>query len=373
VSKDALMTEAEAKIIKESGVKRIKIRSVLACQSRRGVCAKCYGSNLATGEPMNLGEAVGIIAAQSIGEPGTQLTMRTFHTGGVASKDAKDITQGLPRVEEMFEARKPKRTAVLAENAGTVHIEDAKRSTLKMVTVQSPDGEAKSYQIPVSAGILVQEGQEVAKGERLTEGSLYPQDVLRLCGVEAVDDYLMLEVQKVYRQHAMDINDRHIEIIIRQMMRKVRVDDPGDTDLLLGSFVDRFDFEEENKKIEARIAAGESNLRPAVCSPTLLGITRASLATESFLSAASFQETTRVLTDAAIKGKVDPLLGLKENVIIGKLIPAGSGMDEYKADNIAMSLPQSEKIVNDSNILVSDTGLDTDALEDIAADVDRTA
>ena len=330
VSKETLMGEKEVKKILDRGITRIKIRSVLCCASRHGVCARCYGSNLATGEPMNLGEAVGIIAAQSIGEPGTQLTMRTFHTGGVASKDANDITQGLPRVEEMFEARKPKRAAVLAEIGGVVHIEDAKKSTIKAVSVVNEDGETVTYQIPVSAGIIVTDGQSVVKGECLTEGVLHPQDVLRVRGVAAVEDYLIQEVSKVYRQQAIDINDRHIEIIIRQMMRKVRVDDPGDTDLLLGAFVDRLEIAEQNKKIRSRREAGEVELREAQYSPTLLGITRASLATESFLSAASFQETTRVLTDAAIKGKVDPLLGLKENVIIGKLIPAGSGMDDYK-------------------------------------------
>ncbi|MBQ4047488.1 MAG: DNA-directed RNA polymerase subunit beta' [Clostridia bacterium] len=332
ISKDKLMTEAEANLIKSRGIERIKIRSVLACACKHGVCAKCYGSNLATGTPMNLGEAVGIIAAQSIGEPGTQLTMRTFHSGGVASKDAVDITQGLPRVEEMFEARKPKRAAVLAEISGTIHMELAKKSSVKNVTIQGDDGEVRLYPLPISSGILVEEGQHINKGDMLTQGVLHPQDVLRVRGVEAVEDYLTKEVQKVYRQSAMDINDRHIEIIIRQMMRKVRVDDPGSTDLLLGSFVDRFELAEANAKVRERIASGEAGLVEAQYSPTLLGITRASLATDSFLSAASFQETTRVLTEAAIKGKVDPLIGLKENVIIGKLIPAGTGMEDYKTD-----------------------------------------
>ncbi len=329
VSRDRIITDEDAKAIVASGMTKFRIRSVLCCAARHGVCARCYGSNLATGEPMNLGEAVGIIAAQSIGEPGTQLTMRTFHTGGIASRDAKDITQGLPRVVEMFEARKPKHTATLAEIGGTIHIEDAKKGSLKTVTIQGED-EVRSYQIPASAGILVRHGDVVKKGDRLTEGNLYPQDVLRILGVEAVEAFLIQEVQKVYGQHALDIDDRHIEIIIRQMMRKVRIEDPGDTDLLLGAFVDRFEVFDANQKIRQRIANGEVGLREAVYVPVLLGITRASLATDSFLSAASFQETTRVLTDAAIKGKVDPLLGLKENVIIGKLIPAGTGMSGYQ-------------------------------------------
>jgi DNA-directed RNA polymerase subunit beta' len=258
--------------------------------------------------------------------------MRTFHTGGVANKDAVDITQGLPRVEEMFEARKPKRSAVLAEISGVVHIESSRKTTVKNVMIQGEDGEAKVYQIPISAGILVEEGQHVNKGEPLTEGVMHPQEILHILGVEAVEDYLIKEVQKVYKQNAMDINDRHIEIIIRQMMRKVRVDDPGDTNLLLGSFVDKFELLKQNKEIRQRIEAGEKDLREAQYSPTLLGITRASLATDSFLSAASFQETTRVLTDASIKGKIDPLLGLKENVIIGKLIPAGTGIEDYNVE-----------------------------------------
>ncbi len=330
VSSDTLMTEKEAKIIMDRGVRKIRIRSVLACACRYGVCAKCYGSNLATGGPMNIGEAVGIIAAQSIGEPGTQLTMRTFHTGGVAGKDAADITRGLPRVEEMFEVRKPKRAAVLTEIEGTVRIEAAKKVTVKNVSVVSDSGEVKVYQIPVSAGILVKDGDRVVKGQELTEGILHPQDVLRTRGVEAVEDYILKEVQMVYRSSAMDINDRHIEVIVRQMMKKVRVDDPGDTDLLLGSYVDKYEIAVQNAKVQARIDAGETNLKLAEFSQTLMGITRAALATDSFLSAASFQETNRILTDASIKGKVDPLIGTKENVIIGKLIPAGTGLERYR-------------------------------------------
>ncbi|MBE6938276.1 MAG: DNA-directed RNA polymerase subunit beta' [Ruminococcaceae bacterium] len=333
VSSDTLMTEKEAKIIMDRGVTRIRIRSVLACACRYGVCSKCYGSNLATGGPMNIGEAVGIIAAQSIGEPGTQLTMRTFHTGGVAGKDAADITRGLPRVEEMFEVRKPKRAAVLTEISGVVRIEAARKATVKNVNVVSDEGEVKTYQIPVSAGILVNEGDRVEKGQELTEGILHPQDVLRTRGVEAVEDYILKEVQMVYRGSAMDINDRHIEIIIRQMMKKVRVDDPGDTDLLLGSYVDKYEITVQNAKVQARIDAGETELKLAEYSQTLMGITRAALATDSFLSAASFQETNRILTDASIKGKIDPLIGTKENVIIGKLIPAGTGLERYRTSS----------------------------------------
>ena len=359
ISKDKLMTDADAALIKSRGIERIKIRSVLACACKHGVCAKCYGSNLATGTPMNLGEAVGIIAAQSIGEPGTQLTMRTFHSGGVASKDAADITQGLPRVEELFEARKPKRAAVLAEISGTASVELSKKASVKNVTIRNDDGEVREYALPISAGILVEDGQTVQKGDMLTQGVLHPQDVLRVRGVEAVEGYLIQEVQKVYRQSAMDINDRHIEIIIRQMMRKVRVDDPGDTNLLLGSFVDRFELAEENAKIRKRVEAGETGLQEAQFSPTLLGITRASLATDSFLAAASFQETTRVLTEAAIKGKVDPLIGLKENVIIGTLIPAGTGMANYKTDSTDEHLTAAQYAFRRSKVKASADSEDT--------------
>ena len=368
ISHDKLMTETEANLIIGRGITKIKIRSVLACACKHGVCAKCYGSNLATGTPMNLGEAVGIIAAQSIGEPGTQLTMRTFHSGGVASKDAADITMGLPRVEEMFEARKPKRAAVLAEIGGTVHVELSKKSSVKNVTIQSDDGDVRVYPLPISAGILVEDGQVIEKGDMLTKGVLHPQDVLRIRGVAAVEEYLTKEVQKVYRQASMDINDRHIEIIIRQMMRKVRVDDPGDTDLLLGSFVDRFELAEANAKVRDRIANGEECLREATYSPTLLGITRASLATDSFLSAASFQETTRVLTDAAIKGKVDPLIGLKENVIIGKLIPAGTGMEDYKAEDTDENLTAAQYAFRRGTV---NSDLDADLLDEPEEEADE--
>ena len=327
ISKEHMMTEEDADKIVAMGLTRIQIRSVLECRARKGVCTHCYGMNLASGEPCGLGEAVGIIAAQSIGEPGTQLTMRTFHTGGVAGSD---ITQGLPRVEELFEARKPKKVATLAEISGTVSIEESKRTTLKTINIiNTESGDTRAYQLASSSGIRVEDGQYVEQGEQLNEGALNPHDILRVRDPRAVHDYLIKEVQKVYRQQGVDINDKHIEVIVRQMMRKVKVEDAGDAKVLPGSVVDLLEFEDYNKEVQARIDAGETELKLATCTPTLMGITKASLATESFLSAASFQETTRVLTEAAIKGKVDPLLGLKENVIIGKLIPAGSGMSEY--------------------------------------------
>ena len=329
VSRNTMMKDAEADLIVNSGITRLQIRSVLECRARKGVCSHCYGMNLAVGAPCGMGEAVGIIAAQSIGEPGTQLTMRTFHTGGVAGSD---ITQGLPRVEELFEARKPKKVATLAEIPGVVSIEESKRTTLKTVNITNPEnGDIRTYQLASSSGIRVEDGQTVKQGEQLNEGSLSPHDILRILDPRAVHDYEIKEVQKVYRQQGVDINDKHIEVIVRQMMRKVKVEDAGDAAVLPGSVIDLLEFEDYNHEVQKRIDAGETELRLATCSPTLMGITKASLATESFLSAASFQETTRVLTDAAIKGKVDPLLGLKENVIIGKLIPAGSGMQEYRS------------------------------------------
>jgi DNA-directed RNA polymerase subunit beta' len=291
--------------------------------------------NLASGHACGMGEAVGIIAAQSIGEPGTQLTMRTFHTGGVAGDD---ITQGLPRVEELFEARKPKKIAQLAEISGKVSVDDSHRTALRNITlVNEDDGEVRQYQIPYSVGLRVTDGQHVEKGDRITDGSLSPHDILRISGMEAVQNYLTQEVQAVYRQQGVDINDKHIEVIIRQMMRKVKVDDAGDTDLLSGSTVDVIEFEDANAKIRERIANGETDLKEATKTLILMGITKASLATESFLSAASFQETTKVLTEAAIKGEVDHLVGLKENVIIGKLIPAGSGMQAYRDYQIGVT------------------------------------
>ena len=326
-SKDVMMMPEDAAKFEAAGIHKIYIRTILGCRARVGVCAKCYGMNLATSKEVDLGEAVGIIAAQSIGEPGTQLTMRTFHSGGVAGDD---ITQGLPRVEELFEARRPKKMAQIAEITGVVSIDDTRRTALRNITVTADDGEVKVYQVPYSVGLKVTHGKVVQKGEPITDGALYPQDVLRISGVEAVQDYLVQSVQAVYRQQGVEINDKHIEVIIRQMMRKVRIEDPGDTDLLTGSTVDTFEFEDANEAIQRRIDAGETELRKAEASAMLLGITKAALATDSFLSAASFQETTKVLTDAAIKGKVDHLVGLKENVLIGKLIPAGSGLMAYR-------------------------------------------
>jgi len=301
--------------------KTVSIRSVLTCKSQYGVCIKCYGRNLATGDIVDVGEAVGIIAAQSIGEPGTQLTMRTFHTGGVAGDD---ITQGLPRVEELFEARKPKRQAIITEIDGIATVDLKEIKGMRKITVTPTAGEETIYPIPYGARIIVREGQQITAGDRLTEGSVNPHDILRVCGIQATQRYLVYEVQKVYKSQGVEINDKHIEVIVRQMMHKVKTEESGDTGLLPGEYIDTNTFEEENIKV---IEAGGE---PAVARPILLGITKASLATDSFLSAASFQETTRVLTEAAIKGKVDPLLGLKENVIIGKLIPAGTGMSRYR-------------------------------------------
>ncbi len=326
-SKDVMMMPEDAAKFEAAGIEKIYIRTILGCRARSGVCARCYGMNLATSKEVDLGEAVGIIAAQSIGEPGTQLTMRTFHSGGVAGDD---ITQGLPRVEELFEARRPKKMAQISEVTGVVAIDDSHRTALRNITVTAEDGEVKTYQVPYSVGLKVQNGKTVQKGEPITDGALYPQDVLRISGVEAVQDYLVQSVQAVYRQQGVEINDKHIEVIIRQMMRKVRVEDPGDSTMLVGSVVDSFVFEDALAEVQARIDAGEEDLRLPTASAVLMGITKASLATDSFLSAASFQETTKVLTDAAIKGKVDHLVGLKENVIIGKLIPAGSGLMPYR-------------------------------------------
>jgi DNA-directed RNA polymerase subunit beta' len=336
--RDHMLMPVDARVLEDNGIFSVKVRSVMCCEAKSGVCARCYGMNLATGKPVDPGEAVGVIAAQSIGEPGTQLTMRTFHTGGAAGSDVEDITQGLPRVEELFEARRPKRMAVLADISGTVSMEDAKKNMVCALTITNEAlGETKVYQIPYSSGILVQDGQHVEQGQELTRGSLNPHDVLRTRGVDddangrqGVRNYLVMEVQKVYRQQGVDINNKHIEVIARQMLRKVRVEEPGNTALLSGSVVDISELKTANEEIQARLDAGEQGLEKATYTQILMGITKASLATESFLSAASFQETTRVLTDAAIKGKVDHLVGLKENVIIGKLIPAGSGLSMYR-------------------------------------------
>ena len=329
--KDRMLSEADAKVLEAHGITKVEIRTVLTCRARSGVCARCYGMNLASGRPVGTGEAVGIIAAQSIGEPGTQLTMRTFHTGGVAGGD---ITQGLPRVEELFEARKPKKMATLSEIAGKVHFEESNKGSLLNIHVVGEDGNTKMYAVP-HTGLRVNDGDVIEKGTALNDGALNPHDVLRTRGASAVHNYLIQEVLRVYRQQGVDINDKHIEVIVRQMMRKCRVEDAGDTTLLSGAMVDVLELHDANEAVRRRREAGEVRpdgepLREAEVTQLLMGITKASLATDSFLSAASFQETTKVLTEAAIKGKVDHLVGLKENVIIGKLIPAGSGLQIYR-------------------------------------------
>ena len=320
VPADTMITDDQAKAISAAGIEKVYVRSILTCKSKHGVCAKCYGKNMANGRPVNLGEAVGVIAAQSIGEPGTQLTMRTFHTGGVAS--GEDITQGLPRIEELFEARKPKGVALVCEVNGIVSVVEGENK--REIVVSGANGEVKTYQVAKNARLKVKDGDAVEAGSILTEGSVYPQDLLRTKGIKAVQEYLVKEVQSVYRMQGVEINDKHVEIIVRQMLRKVKVEDAGDTNMLPGELVDIFRFDDENTE------ALEKGGRPAAAKRTLLGITKASLATDSFLAAAAFQETSRVLTDAAIKNKVDTLHGLKENVIIGKLIPAGTGMKEYR-------------------------------------------
>jgi len=337
VRENEMISGSQAELIQNVGITEVKVRSVLGCKAKHGVCAHCYGRNLATGDEVNIGEAVGIIAAQSIGEPGTQLTMRTFHTGGVAGAD---ITQGLPRVEELFEARKPKGLAVITENSGVVSIEESKRK--KEVIVTSSNGESMNYNIVYGSRLKVRPGDIVEAGDELTDGSVNPHDILKIKGVQGVQNYLVKEVQRVYRLQGVDINDKHIEIIVKQMLSKVKVEDAGDTDMLPGSLVSSHDFGENNRK------AIEEGLEPAVGRKTLLGITKASLATDSFLSAASFQETTRVLTQAAIEGKEDFLLGLKENVIIGKLIPAGTGMRRYR--NIEISGDENIQVLEELNV-----------------------
>ena len=324
VKANTMITSKRAALVAKKGFETVKIRNVLSCRSHIGVCAKCYGANMATGTPVQVGEAVGIIAAQSIGEPGTQLTMRTFHTGGVAGDD---ITQGLPRVEELFEARKPKGLAIISEFAGVINIRDTKKKR-EVVVTNNETGETKAYLIPYGSRIKVLEGQVIEAGDELTEGSVNPHDILKIKGVRAVQDYMIQEVQRVYRLQGVDINDKHIEVIVRQMLKKIRIENSGDTEYLPGTLVDVLDFEEINENLT------EQGKEPAEGSQVMLGITKASLATNSFLSAASFQETTKVLTDAAIKGKVDPLIGLKENVLIGKLIPAGTGMRRYRATRL---------------------------------------
>ena len=332
VSKEKMMDMFDAEKIVNAGITELEIRSVMTCRAHVGVCAHCYGSNMSNGECVKVGESVGIIAAESIGEPGTQLTMRTFHTGGIAS--AEDITQGLPRVEELFESRRPKAMAIMSEIGGTVHIDDTKKTRHAEINGVDENGApiTKSYLIPFGQRLKVMEGDVVAKGALLTEGHAYPQDILAVQGPIATQNYLISEVQKVYRLQGVDINDKHIEVIVRQMMRKVRIEDSGSSDFIMGSIVNRRDVMIKNEEIQARIDAGETDLKLVQASQVLLGITKSSLATDSFLSAASFQETTRVLTEAAIKGKVDPLAGLKENVIIGKLIPAGTGLPEVEEE-----------------------------------------
>ena len=331
VEADTMIQEDDAEAIINAGIERVNIRTVLNCKTHHGVCSKCYGRNLATGKEVHIGEAVGIIAAQSIGEPGTQRTMRTFHTGGVAGGD---ITQGLPRVEELFEARKPKGLAIISEITGRVEIDETGK--IKEVIVIPKEGEREVYQIPYGSRIRVKQGQLVEAGDPLTQGSINPHDIVRVKGIGGVQEYIVKEVQRVYRLQGVDINDKHIEVIVRQMLSKVKVEDPGDTDLLPGGYEDVLTFQECNEEAESK------GLRPAIAKRVLLGITKASLATDSFLSAASFQETTRVLTEAAIKGKEDHLIGLKENVILGKLIPAGTGMKKYR--NIAVEKVEEESL-----------------------------
>ena len=342
---------AEAVITKgvdENGepLQKVKIRTILTCRSHMGVCAKCYGSNMATGQAVQVGEAIGIIAAQSIGEPGTQLTMRTFHTGGVAGND---ITQGLPRVEEIFEARKPKGLAIITEFGGIATIKDTKKK--REIIVNNPEtGESKTYLIPYGSHIKIVDGAVLEAGDELTEGSVNPHDILKIKGVRAVQDYMLREVQRVYRLQGVEINDKHIEVIVRQMLQKIRVEENGDSDFLPGTMVDTLDFEDTNETLE------KEGKKLAEGTQVLLGITKASLATNSFLSAASFQETTKVLTEAAIKGKIDPLIGMKENVIIGKLIPAGTGMKHYR--NIKLD---SDERMND--LLMDDEFFDEEDLD----------
>ena len=322
-----MITPRRAERVMKKGVdengnplEQVKIRTILTCKCKNGVCSKCYGANMATGEAVQVGEAVGIMAAQSIGEPGTQLTMRTFHNGGVAGDD---ITQGLPRVEELFEARRPKGLAIITEIAGRATLSDTKKKREVIVTNEET-GESKSYLIPYGSRIKVQDGVMLEAGDELTEGSVNPHDILKIKGLRATQDYMLQEVQRVYRLQGVEINDKHIEVIVRQMLKKIRIEEKGDTEFLPGTMVDVLDFEEVNEQL---VAEGKE---PATGEQIMLGITKASLATESFLSAASFQETTKVLTEAAIKGKVDHLVGLKENVIIGKHIPAGTGMKKYR-------------------------------------------
>ena len=361
VKANHMVTPKRAELIMKKGVdengeplKKIKIRTILTCKSHMGVCAKCYGANMATGEPVQVGEAVGIIAAQSIGEPGTQLTMRTFHTGGVAGDD---ITQGLPRVEELFEARKPKGLAIITEFGGKAVINDTKKKR-EIIVTNEETGESKAYLIPYGSRIKIQDGAELEAGDELTEGSVNPHDILKIKGLRAVQDYMIQEVQRVYRLQGVEINDKHIEVIVRQMLKKVRVEESGDSDFLPGTMVDALEFEDKNIELEAE------GKEPATGEQIMLGITKASLATNSFLSAASFQETTKVLTEAAIKGKIDPLVGLKENVIIGKHIPAGTGMRKYRDVKLDTEL-EKEEFPEEDDIFAEDAEMTAETSEDL--------
>ena len=361
VKANHMVTPKRAELIMKKGVdengeplKKIKIRTILTCKSHMGVCAKCYGANMATGEPVQVGEAVGIIAAQSIGEPGTQLTMRTFHTGGVAGDD---ITQGLPRVEELFEARKPKGLAIITEFGGKAVINDTKKKR-EIIVTNEETGESKAYLIPYGSRIKIQDGAELEAGDELTEGSVNPHDILKIKGLRAVQDYMIQEVQRVYRLQGVEINDKHIEVIVRQMLKKVRVEESGDSDFLPGTMVDALEFEDKNIELEAE------GKEPATGEQIMLGITKASLATNSFLSAASFQETTKVLTEAAIKGKIDPLVGLKENVIIGKHIPAGTGMRKYRDVKLDTEL-EKEEFPEEDDIFAEEAEMTAETSEDL--------
>ena len=360
IKRNHMITPKRAEIIKNLGLKKVKIRTVLTCKCHLGVCAKCYGANMATGQQVQVGEAVGIIAAQSIGEPGTQLTMRTFHAGGVAGDD---ITQGLPRVEELFEARKPKGLAIIAEFGGVARIVDNKKK--REVVITDVDGNSKNYLIPYGSRIKIMDGAVLEAGDELTEGSVNPHDILKIKGVRAAQDYMLREVQRVYRLQGVEINDKHIEVIVRQMLKKIKVDNPGDSEYLPGITVDVLDFNEKNEKL---IEAGKE---PAEGTQIMLGITKAALATNSFLSAASFQETTKVLTEAAINGKVDPLIGLKENVLIGKLIPAGTGMKRYRSVTLDSDYSLEDEVTFDEDVEESaDNADETTDTADAATDQD---
>ena len=360
VAANHMVTPKRASAIVKTGVDRVKIRTILTCRSHSGICAKCYGANMATGQAVQVGEAVGIIAAQSIGEPGTQLTMRTFHSGGVAGDD---ITQGLPRVEELFEARKPKGLAIIAEGAGVVSIRDEKKKREVIIT-NNETGEAKNYLIPFNSRIKpeIEDGRYVEAGDELTEGSVNPHDILKIKGVRAVQDYILREVQRVYRLQGVDINDKHVEVIVRQMLKKVRIETPGDSEYLPGMTADTLEFNETCEKL---LEAGQE---PPTATQILLGITKSSLATNSFLSAASFQETTKVLTEAAINGKVDPLIGLKENVIIGKLIPAGTGMKRYRSVKLTTDTVEELNVSEDGEFSLGEDNDDVVVIENLGSE-----